>query len=234
MAHDQQPMKQALLEALKNMNEASALLDQIVQSIKLDNSGTPVEQVMEIKQSLASPEWLLTTHNHVEGVIGGGPVKLVATIDFLLDTRTLFISLNKQPSFDPKNLDIILARLKSKPQGDTLAGILTNSLLPHAYCLTSRIELPESIPHVQAVGLVEEIGLMTARDGLVHFNYAHVLSRFLPGTINLDHSLFNTKVWVNVEFLAGSDPFEKTFAYEDTSNGEPLNVSLELKFSRLK
>jgi hypothetical protein len=83
------------------------------------------------------------------------------------------------------------------------------------------------------VGFIEDIVEIVAKNGLVHLNYAHLLSRFLPVAINLNPILFSEKVWVNAEFFHSHEPFEKAFYFSDEANGEPLSVTLDTHFSHL-
>jgi hypothetical protein len=225
-------MNEELKQAVKEMNEASDLMDKVVKTGTFEPTGTTVDQVAEIKTKMKKPEWLMNTVNTVEGVIAGEPIKLVIEIDFVLDSQSLFEALDRQKTVNKVALEQISTELKNQEKGTELTEILVDALLPHAYGITRRLVIKESLPESN-LGEVEEITAMLADEGLVHFNYAHVLSRFLPVQINLNDKLFQSKCWVNEEFLRDNEPFEKSFSFQDDSNGQPLLISLITKFSRL-
>lgn len=225
-------MKEKLRQAVKEMNEASDLMDKVVKTGTFEPTGTTVDQVTEIKTKMKKPEWLMNTMNTVEGVIAGEPIKLVIEIDIVLDSQSLFEALDRQKTVNKVALEQISTELKNQEKGTELTEILVDALLPHAYGITKRIGIIESLPEPVQTEPIEEIVVMLADEGLVHFNYAHVLSRFLPAHIILNDKLFQSKCWVNEEFLREKEPFEKSFAYQDDTNGQPLLINLAIKLSR--
>jgi hypothetical protein len=141
MAHQPLVMKAELLNSLKQMSDAGELMNAVIQSISLEHHNTDPELIQTLKQKMNPPSWLMETTNTVEGIIADEPIKLVINLSFKLDTNTLFKLVDQQKIIDPATIDKTINHLKSQPNGEALADIMLDSLLPHAYGLTQKIEL---------------------------------------------------------------------------------------------
>lgn len=224
-------MKEDLVKALQDVHLASSLIDEVLVSIKPEDLTTDPKQVAAVKQRMHKPTWTLKTKNVVEGVIGEDPIKLEALIEGALDIETLWEQVDKMKTFDTTTIETTVAQLKSQPQGEELAQVLLSAILPRAYGAVTKIEVVSSLFPVTATS-TEELMELVALDGLVHVNYAPVLARRLPSPINVDGLLFQNKCWVNLEFLQGNEPFEKSFSWQDETNGQLLSITITAAFSR--
>ena len=212
------PMQDELVATLKEIKTASGLIDTVLTANQLQTEEPDQDQIEGIKKKMLQANWRLETVNLIDGVIAGEPIKLEVSMTAALDLKTLFENIDVMKSYDTSTIEQTVARLKGQPQGEELAQVLMASILPRAYGLTSVLNRENFVE-------------MIADEGLVHFNYAHIFNSVLPPMVTLDRELFQQKCWVNLEFLRGEAAFEKSFYYQDESNGQPLSVTVKAVFS---
>jgi len=232
MTQDQTPQNQ-LVETLKQIDDASDLIDDVIESVQFDRQPTSAEDILEIKTKMQTPEWLLESQNLIEGTIAGEPINVHLNVDFLLDTKTLIQAVDAHAHHDPQGIAAVVCQLKSRPNGDQLAEIMGAAFKPHSFGLTQRIELLHQIPQSSDLGLIEDMVTLTY-DGLVEIDYTQLLNRFLPHPVSLSRQIFTSKMRVNLEFFQDQDPFQKSFFWFDDSNSQALTLSIDTNFSRLR
>jgi hypothetical protein len=223
-------MNSALITALKDLDAANEILNEVILHQEPDQSLIDPELTQAVKKNLPNPNWQLITSNYLEGTFFDQPLKLNMDIDFSFNTTNLFVKIDRQPMANSDVFNQAVGNLKKQPHGEALADILISSLMPHAYGLSRQVIIKEALPPPNRVGLIEGVIELAVLNNLIRLNYAPLLSVFLPEALNLDQSLFKQKVWINPEFLTDRQPFKKHVSFEDNQPGQTLFLTIDLDF----
>lgn len=231
------PMDAEMKQALDDLKKADGLLRDVIETTSLDESPIQANQIEELRRHMQKPKWKLNTHNLIDGIIAAAPVGLEAIVTFELDTDRLFDVIDKAKQINTDEVDAYIEKYASGETGKDLADIFSDALLPRSYGISTQIDVVTQIvaekDKEQLKQMDEEIIELFSEKGLVHLDYARLLTHLMPPAISLDAEEFAKHCWVNAEFLRDKEPFSKEFYWQDESMGDALSVRIKSEFERI-
>lgn len=227
------PLPNKLQQALADLHQAEKLAGDMA-TTKSNQSVLPDQKYLsEIKNHMQKPEWKMRTKNRLTGGVKQQVFMVEMEVEFMLDTKTLIEAIDKYKNL--KSSDIEAYKRVIKDKDPELSEIVLDSLLPHAFGISTSAKILEKQTIVND-SLLESVTerewpvTMKVMEGLVHFDYVDMLNGLIGVIRQIDKDKFEEEVWVHTAAFRGEDDFLRSFHWDE---GDVI-VSVEAGFERLE
>lgn len=223
----------AVQSSLEDFDKATEMLDNVMTASTLETKVEAGQSLAEIKEKMHKPSWKLITHNLLEGIYHAQPLTLQVLIEFALDTQTLIEYIDTMTSTNTNLVKKVTSALLHKPESAEVAEILEEASLPHAYGISTRIQVIKKTGPAQEITVDESFMDMVIDSDLVHCQWAELINKWLPIPLVLNKQKFRQECWVNWEFLLSDKKFNKNFFWTDGPSDQPLQITIETEWQRI-
>lgn len=225
-----------LQESLDELRRVEELANDMASAdADIDTTLKPsINMVEEIKKQMKKPIWKMTTHNKLSGGMKHHIFNYVFDIGFILDTKTLFNSIDSQLGL--QNSDVQTYLNSEETLDREVKDIVVESLLPRSFGLSTFIKVREWIPvddhknKAEVFSKIEWPLTMTVINEIVQFDYVAAFNYLLFNNVLIKKDHFRDEVWAHMEFFRGRNAFSQSYHLDE----EDLIISIEVNFEPVK
>lgn len=222
-------MKQVLEDMRGSTQELDTVIEQVLQDPIMSEDGKDGGIAL-----LHKPLWKLTVRNQVEGTVGGTLLSFDGTFIFSIDTTTLIERVDKIADQGVTALKQIQQLGNSNKINEELMAVMLDSLYPRTWGKLIEFERHDAKKPAEKKPPIQGKVELVFREGLVYVQWAEVLADALPHPYFVAEASFDKACWIPFTVLTGKSSFKKQVAFEDLSNGEPVQVTAEMTFAPIK